>query len=121
MKNKTIVEILRHKYNEYYKVRGVLPTKFSVWIGYKDEFLTLTTLSNYYTQVQINDGCHYMGIEIKWIKRRRIECLPRRNKGMRFKKWIFPIIHNMAILPDIYADSPMPCISTKIFYKDLKS
>jgi hypothetical protein len=123
MKNKTILELLNHKYNAYYRTRYHAPTKFSVWIGYRDEFLNLSTpitvypTTNYLTA---SDKEYFKGIEINWIRRRRIECLPRR-KTLRFGKITFPVMTNWPILPDILPDAAMPCIQTKIFYKDFKS
>jgi len=81
-----IHKLLKQAYDEYAKERGVAPTKFSIWIGYQNE------LSDYYTQFMIGaqlpsfhiDSDTFSGIPIKWINRRRIECLPRRKY-----KWSF--------------------------------
>jgi hypothetical protein len=93
---KPLTELLRDAYNGYYKNRGIAPKKFSVGIEYKDEWDNYA-LSNgviYYISVTKDNKDLYMGIPIQWVKRRRIECLPRmyRKSFIKFSIIRTPVI-----------------------------
>ena len=105
---KPISQLLREAYYNYYKERGIPPTKFSVGIEYRDEWYN-SVFSNiviYNTSVLNGDKDSYMNIPIQWINRRRIECLPRR----RFT----------TLASSLVRVKPMPDMpSGQVFYPDL--
>ena len=90
---KPLPELLRKAYYEYAKNRGITPTKFSIGIEYKDEWYNYIISNNVIYQSTNADGKDsYMGIPIQWVKRRRIECLPRKKRFGGFKKFVMPVI-----------------------------
>lgn len=92
---KPISELLKNAYYTYYDERGIPPTKFSVGIEYRDEWHNnvFSNIVIYNASVLNGDKDSYMGIPIQWVKRRRIECLPRKKRFGGFKKFVMPVIH----------------------------